>query len=169
LSPAEREHRTAGADHARMTLANNLEVRYAFPRLRFPCFGFALLASLAVYERPANAACVLIAACLPVAFGQRRASDPEIKLTCLNRDETISKHSSYPITWTAENIPANTMLSLRLNWSAQDSGARAGGVQQKTVTSWLIGGLLDSASQRRLAALSPSATNLPTIESGRYL
>ncbi len=115
------------------------------------------------------AACVLIAACLPVALGQRRASDPEIKLTCLNHDETISKQSSYPITWTAQNIPTNTMLSLRLDWPAQASGVRGGGLLQKTETSWLIAGLLDSASQRRLAALSPSAADVPTIESGRCL
>ena len=115
------------------------------------------------------AACVLIAACLPLALGQGNPSASEVKLTCLNRDETISRHASYPITWTAENIQANTMLSFQLNWTSQDSGARVGGTPQKVETSRLIGGLLDSTSQKRFMALSPSAVDFPTIESGKYL
>jgi hypothetical protein len=114
------------------------------------------------------AACVWIAAFLPLAVGQGSASPPGVKLTCLNRDETISRHARYPITWTAENIQANTMLSIRVDWTTQDSGFQVGGVPQKAETSWLIGALLDSATQKRFAALSASATEFPTIESGKY-
>jgi hypothetical protein len=115
------------------------------------------------------AACVLIAAGLPLASGQGSASGPEVKLACLNRDETISRHASYPITWTAKNIQANTMLSLRLNWTSQRPALRAGEAPQNVETSRLIGGLLDATSQKRFAALGPSASDFPTIESGKYL
>jgi hypothetical protein len=105
-------------------------------------------------------ACLLLAVCLPLASSQ----EATVQLTCLNGDETLSRHASYPITWSADNIPANTMLSLRLQWMDQARGAA-----HAPAFSWLVGAVLDAASQRRMAALSRSATGLPTIESGKYL
>jgi hypothetical protein len=110
-------------------------------------------------------ACALVAVCLRFAPGQAASSGPEVRLTCLNRDETISRHANYPITWTAANIQANTVLSLRLQWTEP---VRAGGVSHPAVSSRLIGAVLDSATQEKIAALSRSAAGLPTIESGRY-
>jgi hypothetical protein len=116
------------------------------------------------------AACVSIAACLPQALGQGSASGPEVKLTCFDQNETISKHASYPITWTAENIGPNTMLSFQLSWTTQDSGVRLGGIPQRAEESRLISSVLDSTDQKRLAALGPvSNRDFPTIESGKYL
>jgi hypothetical protein len=112
------------------------------------------------------AACVLMAICLPFAPGQEASSAPQVKLTSLNRDQTISRHASYPITWTAANIPANTMLSLRIQWTDQ---VKTGGALRAVENNRLIGAVLDSASQKRFAALSRSAADLPTIESGKYL
>lgn len=111
---------------------------------------------------------VLVVGSLLLALGQGSPSDPYVKLTCLNHDETISRHASYPITWTAQNIPANTVLSFRIQWTKPDSGVRAGGVSQAAETSWLIGMVFDSATQKRMASLSPSAINFPAIESGSY-
>jgi hypothetical protein len=106
--------------------------------------------------------CLLIAACLSFAPGQS-ASGPEVKLTCLHHDEAISRHASYPITWTAVNIPANTVLSLRIQWSEQREGGRAAG------GSWLIGDVFDAKTQKRFAALNHSTIESPTIESGKFL
>jgi hypothetical protein len=111
-------------------------------------------------------ACLLMAVCLPLAPGQGAALGPEVKLTCLTRDETISRRANYPITWTAANIQANTVLSLRLQWT---SPVRAGGGPRTAESSWLIGGALDSQTQRRFAGLNRSTNDLPTIESGKYV
>jgi hypothetical protein len=111
-------------------------------------------------------ACLLLAACLVSAPGQQASSGPEVKLTCLNSDESISRHASYPITWTAANIQANTALSLRLQGTEQ---VRSGGVLRTVESSWLIGFLLDSTSQGKLAAFNRSAAGFSTIESGKFL
>jgi hypothetical protein len=111
-------------------------------------------------------ASVWIAVCLAAAPCQEAASGADVKLTCLNSDETISTHASYPITWTAANIQANTVLSLRLQWTQP---ARTGASPQAAESSWLIGGVLDATSQQRFAALSRSAIGSSTIESGKYM
>lgn len=110
-----------------------------------------------------------MAGCLMLALGQESSTGPNLKLTCLKHDEAISRHGSYPITWTAEDVQANTMLSLRIQWTSQIPGARGGGASQAAESNRLIGGVLDSASERRMASLGPPAMNSPTIESGRYL
>jgi hypothetical protein len=110
-----------------------------------------------------------IAGGLFTALGQEISSGPDITLTCLNRNEAVSRHASYPITWTAQNIPPNTVLSLRIQWTNQNSGVQVGGVPQAAETSWLIGMVIDAATQKRMASLSPSAMNFPAIESGQYL
>jgi hypothetical protein len=112
---------------------------------------------------------LLIAGCSLLALGQQSSSGPQIQLTCLHHDEAISRYASYPITWTAENIQPNTVLSLRIQWTSRDSGVRVAGVPQAAESSWLIGEVLDSATERRMASLAPSAMNFPTIESGKYL
>jgi hypothetical protein len=93
-----------------------------------------------------------------MAPGQESSSRADIRLTCLTGHESISRHANYPITWTAQNIPPNTMLSLRMQWTGQNS------VQ----SNWLIGVVLDAATQQSLASRSPSAGHSPTIESGEY-
>jgi hypothetical protein len=112
---------------------------------------------------------VLLAGGLLWALGQNSSSGPNVTLTCLNHNETISRHASYPITWTAQNIPPNTVLSFRIQWTNQNSGVQVGGVPQPTETSWLIGMVFDSATQKRMASLAPSATSFPAIEAGQYL
>jgi hypothetical protein len=111
----------------------------------------------------------LLVASLLLALGQESSSGADIRLTCLTGHETISRHASYPITWTAQNIPPNTVLSLRIQWTNQNSGVQVGGVPQATQTSWLIGMVFDSATQKRMASMAPSAMNFPAIESGQYL
>jgi hypothetical protein len=111
-----------------------------------------------------------MAVCLALAPGQEASSGSQVKLTCLNHDQTISRHASYSITWTSANIKENTVLSLRLQWTDE---VRTGGVPHTIDSNRLIGELLDAKSQQRFAALSrttpESSANLPTIESGKYV
>jgi len=115
------------------------------------------------------AASLLLSTFFPVAIGQTIASGPDVKLASFSSDETISRRQAYPIRWSAENIPPNTMLSLRLSWITQDSRTRVGGIPQKAEMSWMIGGVVDSATLERLTAMSHSKTDYPTIESGKYM
>ena len=107
----------------------------------------------------------MMAVVFPWARGQEAASGPRVNLTCLNHDQTISRHASYPITWTAANVQADTVLSLRLQWAEQ---VRSGGVAHTAENSWLIGEVLDSKSQIPAAPLNRTGIDFPTIESGKY-
>jgi hypothetical protein len=113
--------------------------------------------------------CLLIAGGVLTGLGQESSSGADIHLTCLTGHESISRHANYPITWTVQNIPPNTVLSLRIQWTIQNAGAQVGGVPRAAETSWLIGMVFDSATQKRMASLAASATNFPAIESGQYL
>jgi hypothetical protein len=110
--------------------------------------------------------CAVMAVCLPLTLGQVSSPGPHVKLTCLTGNETISRHTNYPITWTAANIQPNTALSIRLQWIDQ---MPAGGGRQTVESNRAIGYVLDSKTQERLAALNRSTSGLPTIESGKYL
>jgi hypothetical protein len=109
-----------------------------------------------------------------LAPGQEASSGPQVKLTCLKHDETISRHASFPITWTAVNIEGNTALSLRLQWTDQ---VPSGGVLRSVESNRLIGEVLDAKSEEKFAALSrstpqsapESSADMATIESGKYL
>src|SRR5277367_6364632 len=76
------------------------------------------------------------------------AADPQVHLTVLDADAHISRKSSYTITWTSADIPANTALSLRLYWKMADSGVRIGGVVQPGDTSHLLTTVFDAATTK---------------------
>jgi hypothetical protein len=97
------------------------------------------------------------------------AADPQAHLTVLNTDARISRKSSYTITWTSTDIPANTALSLRLYWKMADSGVRIGGVVQTGDTSRLLTTVFDAATTKAFLEKFKSNGTVSTIETGKYV
>jgi mannose-1-phosphate guanylyltransferase len=104
-------------------------------------------------------------------FGAERAlaADPQVHLTVLDTDARISRKSSYTITWTSADIPANTALSLRLYWKMADSGVRIGGVVQPGDTSRLLTTVFDAATTKAFLEKFKSNAAVSTIETGKYV
>ncbi len=97
------------------------------------------------------------------------ASEPEVTLTAVTTDEQLSRRQQYVITWRSAGIPPASALSLRLSWTAADSGLRLSGVPQATEERRLITTLLDAQAMRSFMAGMQPQTAYPTIESGRYV
>jgi hypothetical protein len=97
------------------------------------------------------------------------AADPQVHLTVLDTDARISRKSSYTITWTSADIPANTALSLRLYWKMADSGVRIGGVVQSGDTRRLLTTLWDAATTKAFLEKFKSTGTVSTIETGKYV
>jgi hypothetical protein len=97
------------------------------------------------------------------------AADPQVHLTVLDTDARIPRKSSYTITWTSADIPANTTLSLRLYWRMQDSGVRIGGVVQPGDTSRLLTSVFDAATTQAFLEKFKSNVTVSTIETGKYV
>jgi hypothetical protein len=87
----------------------------------------------------------------------------------LAADARISRKSSYTITWTSADIPANTALSLRLYWKMADSGVRIGGVVQPGDTSRLLTTVFDAATTKAFLEKFKSNAAVSTIETGKYV
>jgi hypothetical protein len=97
------------------------------------------------------------------------AADPQVHLTVLDTDARIPRKSSYTITWTSADIPANTALSLRLYWRMADSGVRIGGVVQPGDTSRLLTTVFDTATMKAFLEKFKSNATFSTIETGKYV
>jgi hypothetical protein len=123
---------------------------------------------------PTRAALSVLGATLlqVVPFGAAEralAADPQVHLTVLGTDARISRKSSYTITWTSADIPANTALSLRLYWKMADSGVRIGGVVQPGDTSRLLTTMFDAATTKGFLEKFKSNATVSTIETGKYV
>jgi hypothetical protein len=126
------------------------------------------------WAAPTRAAWSVLGATLlqvaPIGAAERAlAADPQVHLTVLDTDARISRKSSYTITWTSADIPANTALSLRLYWKMADSGVRIGGVVQPGDTSRLLTTVFDAATTKAFLEKFKSNGTVSTIETGKYV
>jgi hypothetical protein len=126
------------------------------------------------WAAPTRAALAVLGAALlqltPFGAAERAlAADPQVHLTVLDTDARISRKSSYTITWTSADIPANTALSLRLYWKMADSGVRIGGVVQPGDTSRLLTTVFDAATTKAFLEKFKSNATVSTIETGKYV
>lgn len=114
-------------------------------------------------------ACPFIVALLGVAQVVT-ASEPQVTLTSTTRDEQVSRHHSYVISWSTAGIPAKSALSFQLHWTAADSGVRFGGVPAPAEMRRLITTVFDEEAMKSFLASMHAQPKIsfPTIETGKY-